>query len=216
MPEKFQWLAQCHAEDAQAVCSGGGATNFGSWWWSSGWCSQRRMGWRASSTLWKLLTILTSLPAKEPSKGRPTLPKSSNTRSRLSSAAGHYGRMVDEIQCFPHQLNALLVAVTEQWKRAGCTSVGGSTQLRALLVGATSSLDMVKGVKISVAQQRQTTETWTRFMVHLILSHLRRPKNTRSTGVKLETPGGMHTWPIGRPLGSFRPNEKVALEHKLR
>lgn len=174
------------------------------------------MGWRASSTLWKLLTILTSLPAKEPSKGRPTLPKSSNTRSRLSRAAGHYGRMVDEIQCFPHQLNALLVAVTEQWERAGCTSVGGSTQLRALLVGATSSLDMVKGVKISVAQQRQTTETWTRFMVHLILSQLRRPKNTRSTGVKLETPGGMHTWPIGRPLGSFRPNEKVTLEHKLR
>ena len=141
----------------------------------------------------KLLTILTSLPAKEPSKGRPTLPKSSNTRSRLSKAAGHYGRMVDEIQCFPHQLNALLVAVTEQWERAGCTSVGGSTQLRALLVGATSSLDMVKGVKTSVAHQRQTTETWTRFMVHLILSQLRRPKSTRSTGVKLETPGGMHT-----------------------
>lgn len=69
----------------------------------------------------KLNTILRSLPTKQPCNGRPTLPEFSKARSRLSGAAGPDGWTADEIKCFPRQLNALFVAVTEQWERAGCT-----------------------------------------------------------------------------------------------
>ena len=95
---------------------------------------------------------------------------------------------------------------------------GGSTHLRALLVGATSSLDMVIGSRqVLLYLQRKTTERWNSFMEQSSFLATQAKKFLHSTGWNEVGNTWRHAhvadWAV--PL-QLSPNDKGAIAHKLR